>query len=338
MKKLVLVIALGLSQATLAMPTAEGLFRNVSNKEPTGNLIVVTAQVEPLEMPLKENSLITAPATGPATEAVIQKPAYYKWLISLEREKHIDVIQVTYNHADLKENHVKSTRYLPDLKKIVSADSSLERSMFYGILSMFVLNESEIIGGLMNKYAQGYVSNKELMSREKLNLYYRYKDYLEKRQANETLVSPLEPEDAEKVQVVKETMAAPMYRDAGNVKLIRSEGELVWKVDLKSVAAFFSNEGHRLKRLEYQSPLGDLKMMADDYVLFNGTHELPKTVIIKDMAQKSWKVRFTGLSHLNNRSTPFTKRAQEYAEHAKSNTPKVPAPTNVVQVAPPFIF
>lgn len=336
MKSLVLVIAFFIGQSAFAMPTAEGLFRNVSNKEPTGNLIVVTAQVEPMEMPLKENSLISAPLT--TEEQVPLMPAYYKWLISLERENHIDVIQVTYNNGDLKDNHVKSTRYLPDLKKIVGSDSSLERSLFYGLLSMFVLNESEIIGGIMSKYAQGYASNKELMSREKLNLYYRYKDYLEKRQDNEALVSPLEPEDVEKVQVVKETMAAPMYRDAGNVKLTRADGELVWKVDLKSVMAYFSNEGHRLKRLEYQSPLGDLKLMADDYVLFNGTHELPKTVIIKDMAQKSWKVRFTGLSHLNNRSTPFTKRAQEYAEHAKKSAPKAPVQPEVMQVAPPFIF
>lgn len=336
MKKLVLIFLMISNQSLCAMPTVEGLFRNVSNKEPTGNLIVVTAQVEPLELPLKENSLITAPMVSSTQDNL--KPAYYKWLISLEREGYIDMIQVSYSGADLKEGQVKSTRYLPGLRKVVASDSSLERSLFYGLLSMFVLNESAMIGGILSKYAQGYVSNKDLMSREKLNLYYRYKDYLEKRQVNDTLTSPLEPEDTEKAQVVKETMAAPMYRDVGNVKLMRADGELVWKVDLKSMMAYFSNEGHRLKRLEYQSPLGDLKLIADDYVLFNGTHELPKTVIIKDMAQKSWKLRFTGLSHLNNRSTPFTKRAQEYAEHAKGNATKTVASPDVVQVRPPFIF
>lgn len=313
----VLIISSSIAKAT---PTAEGLFRNVSNKEIGGNLIVITAQVSPMKMPIRENVLVQAPV--PTAEGMNESPLYYKWLVSLEREKIIDVIQVTYSNAKMKEDSIISSRYLPDLKKIVAADSSLERSIFYGLLSVLSLNDSSIIGSVLTQYAQGYVSNKELMSREKLNLYYSYKNYLEKRQNDETLGSPLEPEDSDKADSVKETMAAPMYRDAGNVKLVRLDGELFWRVDLKNLQALFTNEGHRLKQIDYQSPLGDLQVIADEYVLFNGSHELPKTMIYKDMSQKNWKVQFTGLSHITNRNTPFTKRAQEYADAAKEANKK----------------
>jgi len=340
MKIIAAIISLVIASNVQAVPTVEGLFRNVNNKEPSGNLIVVTAMVSKME---------TASPAGMGEEVEkesaeeTKKPAFYKWLISLEKEQSIDVIQVSYEDQSLKEDSVVASKYFPDLKKIVENDSSLERGMFYGLMSVLVLNDSSVLKNILNKYSQGFVSNKELMSREKINLYHRYKVYLEQRQSDEALVSPLEPEDQEKLSSVKETLSAPMYKDAGNVSLSREASELYWKVDLKSITALFGNEDHRLRKIEYQSPLGDLRVIADEYVLFNGSHELPKTMIDKDMAGVNWRVQFTGLSHLNTRSTPFTKRAQDYADAAKTYRKKQSAKATeqtvkLQQVQPTFIF
>lgn len=314
-----------------AAPTAEGLFRNVSNKETTGNLIVVTAQIEEFAAPIKENSLIQTTQSIPEQEVQPDGPVYVKWLISIERERIVDVIQVLYNDPQMKKVSSAGVRYFPEFKKMMKNDSSIERSLFYALFMMLTLNDSELVGSVMTKYAQGYIPNKELMSREKINLYYRYKEYLEKRQDDPSLVSPLEPEDEERAKQVQEILTTPMYRDANNVKLVRFDSELAWHVDVKNMQAYFSNEMHRLKRLDYQSPLGDIRILFDDYVLFNGTHELPKTVIIKDMSQKSWKLRFTGLSHLNS-SKAFTERAKDYAEAAKGATEALLTPSI------PFLF
>ncbi len=340
MKLIALILSLIVATSASAVPTVEGLFRNVNNKEPSGNLIVVTAMVS--KMPTISPEGMGEGLVGEVAE-IIQKPAFFKWLISLEKEQSIDVIQVSYENQSLKEDSVTATKYFPDLKKIIENDSSLERGMFYGLMSVLVLNDASVLKNILNKYSQGFVSNKELMSREKINLYHRYKIYLEQRQNDEALMSPLEPEDQEKLLSVKEVLSAPMYKDAGNVSLSREASELYWKVDLKSITALFGNEDHRLKRVEYQSPLGDLRIIADEYVLFNGSHELPKTMIYRDMAGVNWRVQFTGLSHLNTRSTPFTKRAQEYAEAAKSYRKKQTAKPadlteKVEQVQPTFIF
>lgn len=337
MKRIFLIYIALMSTSTYAIPTIEGLFRNVSNKEVSGNLLVVTAQIEIFEQPLSENKLIVAPlvtSTEGQEENNISQPRYVKWLISLERENLIDVIQVSYKDATMKTVAPEGTRYFPDFKKMVLADNSLERSLFYSLLTVLTLNESEFMGAFMSKYAQGYVTNKELMSREKINLYYRYKEYLEKRQDDESLRSPLDPEETEKAQQVKELIDSPMYRDAGNVRLVKSNGQLAWRADLKNMQAYFSNEIHRLKQIDYQSPLGDLKLVLDDYVLFNGAHELPKNLIFKDMAQKTWRVRFTGLSHLSSRNKAFSTRAQEYADAAKSPAPAV----DYIITPVPFIF
>lgn len=347
MKFLTAILFILLTLAAQATPTAEGLFRNVSNKEPSGNLIVVTAMVEQMSSLTKDTA--TAAVNTPMLSSPVreEKPVYYKWLISLEREHAIDLIQVSYTSSQMKTNQVKEVRYFPDLSKVIASDNSLERSLFYGLMGVLVLNESTILKNTLSKYAQGFVPNKELMSKDKINLYQRYKEYLSKRQDDEMLRSPLEPEEEEKAQLVKETLNAPMYKDVGNVKLIRTDGELVWRIDLKSVVALFSNEDHRLKKVDYQSPLGDLRIIADEYVLFDGGHELPKTMIYKDMAGKSWKLRFTGLSHLTSRNTAFTKRAQEYADFAKANAillqkkkvgPATSAAPELVQTDPPFVF
>lgn len=341
MKKLAFTLLFIASSNALAIPTVEGLFRNVNNKEPSGNLIVVTAMVS--QMPSAAAATGLLQPSDIETGQEIKKPAYYKWLVSLEKEQTIDVIQVSYDDQSLKEEYVKTSRYFPDLRKVVENDSSLERGVFYGLMSVLVLNDSSVLKNILNKYAQGFVSNKELMSKEKIHLYQRYKSYLEQRQNDEALTSPLEPEDQEKQLAVKEVLAAPMYKDAGNVSLNREGGELYWKVDLKSITALFGNEDHRLKKIEYQSPLGDIRVIADEYVLFNGSHELPKTMIYKDMAGVNWRVQFTGLSHLNTRSTPFTKRAQDYAEAAKSFRKRQSAQVSdlenkIEQVQPSFIF
>ncbi|MBH47981.1 MAG: hypothetical protein CME71_07390 [Halobacteriovorax sp.] len=342
MKTLTVFFTFLLCAQTMATPTAEGLFRNVSNKEPTGNLIVVTAMVEEMEesAPAAESTPNTASLNEALMPPTKKKPIYYKWLLSLEREGSVDMIQVSYRNSQLKEEQIVQTKYFPDIAKVVSNDNSLERSMYYSLMNMLVVNESKMFKALLVKYAQGFQSNKELMTKEKVALYRKYKEYLEKRQEDETLISPLEPTDPDQLSAVKEIMAAPMYKDAGNVELVRIDNELAWKVDLKSLNAIFSNEDHRLRKIEYQSPLGDLRVITDEYVLFNGAHELPKTMIFKDMSNKSWRVRFLGLSHLNTHSTPFTKRAQDYTDAAKKarEMRKSSAQGQEDYLNPPFIF
>lgn len=340
---MIFVLSLILSITVSATPTVEGLFRNVNNKEPTGNLILVTAMVSQMKSEVENKEDQPEVVTVENSQQLVTKPAFFKWLISLEKEQSIDVIQVSYADQSLKESYVKSSKYLPDLKKIIESDSSLERGMFYGLMGVLVLNDAAVLKNILTKYSQGFISNKDLMSKEKIYLYQKYKNFLEKRQNDEALISPLEPEDPEKQTAVNEVLKSPMYKDAGNVSLKREAGDLYWHVDLKSINALFGNEDHRLRKLEYQSPLGDIKIIADEYVLFNGTHELPKTMIFNDMAGKNWRVQFTGLSHLNTRSTPFTKRAKEYAEAAakyrsqKEKKPVAKAPS-IDQVQPTFIF
>tara|TARA_R110000868_G_scaffold100129_7_gene275479 strand:- start:4130 stop:5155 length:1026 start_codon:yes stop_codon:yes gene_type:complete len=341
MKHLIFLLMIFTSTLAQATPTAEGLFRNVSNKEPTGNLIVVTAMIE--EMSALDAQPKPAPLTEEAAllQPIVKKPIYYKWLMSLERENSVDLIQVSYTNSQLKEDQIQHVKYFPEITKVISNDNSLERSMYYSLMNMLVLNESKTFKSVLGKYAQGFLSNKDLMAKEKISLYKKYKEYLEKRQSDESLISPLDPVDPEQAAQVKEIMAAPMYKDAGNVELVRVDNELAWKVDLKSLYAIFSNEDHRLRKIEYQSPLGDLRVIADEYVLFDGAHELPKTIIFKDMSGKSWRIRYLGLSHLNTHSTPFTKRAQDYTEAAKKAKEARRTENSVQKIeylSPPFIF
>lgn len=56
----------------------------------------------------------------------------------------------------------------------------------------------------------------------------------------------------------------------------------MWKVDWKSAQGYFSNEERQFREMDYSTSDSQIKLEANNYLLFNGTNELPKFMNLKD--------------------------------------------------------
>ena len=93
----------------------------------------------------------------------------------------------------------------------------------------------------------------------------------------------------------------------------------MWLADWKTVKGYFSNEERRLRVVEYTTPDNTVKLEAQDYVLFNGTNELPKFIILKDSKGQTAKMQVLSLETKTNREKKLSER---YEESKKNNSIK----------------
>ena len=310
MKKLSLFLLLIFCSSSFgAAPSIEGLFRNPNSQDIDGNLVVLKAMIE-----------------REATEEEYFKPAYYKFIFSIEGEDRVKFLQVEYTEGKMSKSDVVSTLFLNNFMSKVKNDELVERSLFYSLLTMYGLNKSEAISSILKRYSQNFVSNKDSLNKDKVELFNKYKEYLTAvkgaEEGQEDLKSPLDSEDEEEKKRIKEIKASSMYSENQSLKLIKDGRNFFLNLDLNGVTARFTNEEHRLVRMKVVKGTTEVESFFSDYILFNGRHELPKHVLIKDQEGANYNVRFLGLNVINNTGDNLAKRALSYKKIEEENTAK----------------
>ncbi|ATH09414.1 hypothetical protein BIY24_16140 [Halobacteriovorax marinus] len=292
-------------------PSVEGLFRNPNSQDLDGNLIVLKAMIE-----------------REATEEEYFKPSFYKFIFSIEAEQRVKFLQVEYSEGKMSNDEVVSTLFLNNFFPKVKNDELIERSLFYSLLTMYGLNSSEAISSILKRYSMNYISNKDSLNKEKLDLFDKYKKYLtavkENEDIKEELTSPLEGEDEEAKKKIQEIRSSSMYSENKALKLVKEGRNFFLNLDLGGVSAKFTNEEHRLVRMKVSKGTSDVESFFSDYILFNGRHELPKHIMIKDQSNINYNVRFLGLSIFNNTGDDLAKRALRYKKIEEENLAKNP--------------
>lgn len=312
MKKLSFVLLLTLISNVFAVaPSVEGLFRNPNSQDIDGNLVVLKAMIE-----------------REATEEEYYKPSYYKFIFSVEADERVRFLQVEYSEGRMSNDDIVSTLYLNNFLPKVKNDELVERSLFYSLLTMYGLNKSDAISSILKRYSQSFVSNKNSLNKEKVDLFDRYKKYLtaikENEEIKEELKSPLESEDEEEKKRIQEIKAMSMYSESESLKLIKEGRNFFLNLDLNGVTARFTNEEHRLVRMKVVKGTEEIESFFSDYILFNGRHELPKQILIKDQGRVSYHIRFLGLNIFNNTGDNLEKRALRYKKLEEANIAKNP--------------
>ena len=146
-----------------------------------------------------------------------------------------------------------------------------------------------------------------------------YRTYLANNKGRGDANSPLNPADPQNKAKVVELFRANTFERAKNIELTKVDNEFMWKVDWKSTQAYFSNEERRLRKLEFTN--GDLnaRLEANEYVMFNGTNELPKFITIKDTKGQNAKMQILGLDTKTNREKKLSERYEEAKKAAPSS-------------------
>jgi len=312
LSRLILALLILSISASEAKPTLEGLFRNSNSPELDGNLVVIKMMLEEVATANSDVSL----STEEQDLKTPMEPRFYKFIFSTEIEKKTQLLQVEYKNNLMKRNDIKKSLYFKNLSEKIKEDVYTERSLFYSLLMMFGLNNSEGMKNILQKYGTNFVDNKNLMNEEKIKLINSYKTYLtaikEDKTLKEELISPLKPEDIEEKEKVDTLLKAPMYKDSENITLSKEGQKFFWKMNLENVKASFSNEEHRLLRFELDSAEGNILGNFGDYILFDGRHELPKIIVLRDKANRQFKIRFLSFKSFVNKGKNLLERAVDY--------------------------
>lgn len=308
-----------ITDQALSWPTVEGFFRNGNNPQITGNYVQVTLKIERVY----EQNILKIYANDKSsmqedTEIEEEKflPIYLKLIFSNEGKDQVELLQVVYGNSKMKEKSILKVDYFPNLLLFGKEDKYLERSLFYGMMAMFTLNDSKLISKFLDQNGIGFEYNKNIMNQDLLNLYQRQKDYLiaitDDKELKETLESPLWPSDNIKRLKVKNLLKQSMYKKSDLIEKIKKGLKFFWKINLETITAFFTNELHRLEELNVNSGPLTIKVNCGNYMLFDGIHELPKTTMLKDTKNRVFQITLWTLKNFNKRSNWSYQQSKKY--------------------------
>lgn len=277
MKKILqALIILSLSfTASASVPTEEGLLKNLNNADLPGQYVTVKMMVQSLNEP--------------------DKVDYIKLQISLDNPNGIGLLQTVYSNGQMLNSQIKSVKYFPDLLTQIKKEKAPEKSLFYGVLMMLTTNRSQGVEAFLEKNGVSVVKNKNILNEDKMKLLRAYRTHLVNSKGRGDAGSPLNPEDPKNKEKVLDLFRSNTFKRARNIELVKKDNEFMWKVDWKSAQGYFSNEERQFREMDYSTSDSQIKLEANNYLLFNGTNELPKFMNLKDSVGGLYKIQTLGL-------------------------------------------
>lgn len=309
-----------------SIPTTEGLFRNANNADIQANLVVLK-----MIFTLKpSNQVLSAPIAdvpeekAEETATVEEKKYYVKFLLSEDSDKRVQVIQAIYLDSKMDDSSLVDVRYYSNLKNKIKSSDRIQ-GVFYATLSSLALNRSEEIDALLKLTSKNYKSNKDLIDAEKMALYEKYKRYLtlakEDETLKETMDNPMKPNDDEGKELVRIIKSRSFMNKDPFISLVKDQNGFFWKAENDVLTAIFENKTMRLEKLDFGEVNKNIKLSFDEYILFDGSHELPKTIKV-DSPEAFVEIRTSSLTHLMLRNKPMPKRYAEYKDALKESNKK----------------
>lgn len=276
-----LVLAIFITTSLYAsVPTEEGLLKNLNNADLPGTNITVKMMVQSLNEQ--------------------DKTEYIKLQLSLDNPNSITALQTIYSNGQMLNSQVKSVKYIPDLLAQIKREKAPEKSLFYGVLMMLTTNRSQGVEAFLEKNGISIVKNKTILNEDKMRLLRAYRSHLVNNKGRGDAGSPLNPEDPKNKERVLDLFRSNTFKRAKNIELVKKDNEFMWKVDWKSAQGYFSNEERQFRALDYNTGDSQIKLEASNYLLFNGTNELPKFMNLKDSKGALYKVQTLGLDIKRN--------------------------------------
>ncbi len=295
MKKIITHVLITLSLISFAnasVPTEEGLLRNLNNSDLPGSYITVKLMLNSLIEPDKQD--------------------YIKIQMLDDNNGAISLLQTVYSNGQMLASQVKSVKYIPDLVAQIRKEKSLEKSMLYGVLVMLITNKSIGVEAFLEKNGVSITRSKAMLNEDKIRLLRSYRSHLINSKGKGDAGSPLNPEDPGAKNRVLDLFRSNTFTSAKNIELVKKENEFMWKVDWKFAQGYFSNEERQFRAIDYVNAETQIKVEASQYLLFNGTNELPKFINLKDATGQLYVIQTLG-----EEIKRVDKRPSEYYEELK---------------------
>lgn len=320
MMKFLLLVSFSFS-ALAYVPTVESLYRHGSNPDVTANGIVLNVVIKKLNASTQENSLMTA----------ARAEDFYKIFFTKNGDS-LKVAQVRYSNASFTDNSIEQKVFYPNFSAFTMRGNGeqIEKGLFFSILNSTIFNNGAHVVNYLKSLGVPVRLNNDLINREKIEYLASYKRYLaliaRDKNARKTEQNPLRPDDSVARARIESIMAGPLYVDTKQVKLSKDDGEMAWVVDAGNFRGVVSYRERNIQKMIYKSQGGDLEMICKDYWLADGTHSLPRFILIKTLSGDSYQVEFTSMKQYVEYEDDLVKRLNRWDQLLKGKTSNDPRP------------
>jgi hypothetical protein len=331
MMKLSLFLVLFCSQALAYVPTVESLFRHGSNPEITANGVTITFLVKRIEASEKNTE------SGDVSLLVENKKEdFYKLFFTKVNDEVMKVAQTRYANNTFSESSLMEKVYFPSFSNftIKATPEESEKGLFHAMLRSMIFNDGEFLVNYLKALGVPVKLNSEILNREKIELLASYKQYLaalnKDRTARKTEINPLKPEDPAARDKAEAIMSEPMYVDMKQVKLSRENDQMAWLISAGTFEGVVSYRNRDLQKIKFKSQSGELEMICKDYWLANGTHSLPRFIMIRDFRGENYQVEILNLRHYLEKEVDLINRLKKWDSLLKGKESLDPKPAFVL--------
>jgi hypothetical protein len=322
-----LLLLLLTTQAFGYVPTVESLLRHGSNPDVTANGISLTLSVKKL------NPGLTTTQQDPAQIKEKHTADFFKLFFTKNSDLAFKLAQTQYENASFSEASLVSKVYYPNFTPytLKASGEEVEKGLFFGLLESIVYNNGAFLINYLKNVGVPVKLNSEIINREKVELLADYKRYLtlinKDRNARKTEVSPLRPDEPAARERAHRIMDEPMYIDTGHVQLSREDGQMAWLVKAGDFEAVVSYRERDIQKIRYKSPLGEFEVTCKEYWLGNGTHRIPRLMMVRDFRGEIYQIEVTNMRHYNEREGDLIKRLQNWDKILKGKNSTDPKPS-----------
>ncbi len=299
------------------VPTVESLFRNGSNPDIIGNGFVINFSVRKIQ---------------PGEISPTTPEDYYKIFMTKGQGDSLKVSQTKYTDSTYSEDSlVHKIHYNQFTAHTMKAtQEQIEKGIFFALLHSMGLNNGSHMVNYLKSLGIPVRLNNEIINRQKIDVLANYKNYLASinrdRNARKTEINPLKPEDPGARGRVTQIMDESMYVDTKHVKLGKDENDMVWLVNAGSFEAVISYQKREVQKVRYKSAAGEFEIISRNFWLANGTHVLPRFIMIKNFNGESFQVEIKNLRHYTEKEDDVAKRVSKWEQILKSKDMTVERP------------
>ncbi len=330
MKSLVFLLLM-ITSAYAYVPTVESLFRHGSNPDVTANGVNLTFVVKKIDLSTKK-------ATKGETSLLNESKSedFYKMFFTRINKDVFKVAQTRYSNSTFSESSLLEKIYFPNFTSFTNKSSveETEKGIFQGMLISMIFNEGAFLINYLKSLPVPVKLNSEIINRQKVTSLASYKQYLiainKDRSSKKTEINPLKPEDPIAREKVDAVMNEPLYVDQHQVKLSRENGEMAWLISAGSFEAVVSYKDREIQRIKYKSQLGDYEISCKEHWLANGTHALPRYIVIKDYKGEIFQVEILNLRHYIEKESELINRLKKWDGLLKGKESVEPKPSFVL--------
>lgn len=332
--KLIIFTLITTNLAFASGPTVEGLFRNGSNPALVGDTVAMNIKFVEQTLSVKQETAEGAEEVN-SDEAPQTQESFYKVIFSMSSGQPLKALQVRYLYEAMEIDQVLSVKNFENLNATLAQESSFERLLVYSFILMYGLNDSSGFSEFLKRYGRGYVTNKEMVNKEKINLYEKYKEHLRSESEGP---SPLEPETEQDKENVAKILSAPFYKGERNATLVRNGPEFLWEVNLDTFKAQFDHTNRKLMKINVATFEGEVEIDVGPYVAVNGEFELPTFILLRYDSGRSVKIYFSGYQDFNSRNKKFAERYTDYQKFQEQSQKRMGQSKDIIPAPSKFMY